>query len=52
MKPYLHVRKARGYCCDRCDGPYAKWKKIVKRSAKRTDKNLAKKQMTKDMSDE
>lgn len=49
MKPYKHVRKAKGYCCIWCDGPYSKWKKKANRQMKRADKQIAKKQIQKEL---
>ena len=40
---YPHVRKATGYCCTLCDGPYAKYKKLNKKALKKRDKDEAKK---------
>lgn len=40
---YQHVRKAVGYCCRMCDGPYSKYKKLCRRAIKKSDKREAKK---------
>lgn len=45
MKPHKYVRKAKGYCCVWCDGPYAKWKKKTKRMSRKTERQCSKKEM-------
>lgn len=49
MKPAKYVRKAKGYCCIWCDGPYRTWKKKGRRSFRRQDKAIAKKLMDKEL---
>ncbi len=49
MKPHTYTRRGKGYCCIWCDGPLSRWKRITKKSAKRADKNIAKKMLAKEM---
>ena len=48
MRPYKHLRKGSGYCCERCDGPYNAWKKKTKRCKKRKDKAIDKREVQKE----
>lgn len=49
MKPYEYKRLGKGYCCEWDDGPYSLWKKNNRRSHKRSDKNLAKKEVANEL---
>lgn len=49
MKTHITLRKGVGYCCQRCDGPYNKWKNKRKRSLKKRDKNNIKRQLEKEL---
>lgn len=46
---HANVRKGEGYCCQMCDGPYAKYKKKYARKVKRKDARIAKRRMKKDI---
>ena len=48
---HKHVRKAVHYCCEMCDGPYAKYKKLNRKAIKQTEKRMAKKEINKDLAD-
>lgn len=44
---YPTVTKAKGYCCEWCDGPYNVWKKKAQRRIKRADKQNCLKEIKK-----
>lgn len=52
MRPHENLRKGDGYCCEFCDGPYAVFKKTVKRSKKRKDRQIAKRRIEKEINEE
>lgn len=51
---YPTIRKAKGYCCIWCDGPYNVWKKKTNagRRAKRSDNNQCRKEIDRQRSEE